>query len=1225
MSRLSIWSACLFGLGSAIIGLAPWGLSKAIGQPPAAKQADPKQADPKKTEPKKTEPKKTEPKPPETKSPTPKAPPEYTPTEVPVLILDGAPSPLELVRGLREQGMSDFALDYLHEVDTKTLPEDVKSALPLERARCQLDAADDEADEGTRTSLIAEAKDGFSNFLKANPTHPRAAEAYLALARLTSLEAKAQLTKARRVDLPPGEGGARDAAIQTQRAEAAAARPLFKAAASQFKAAADLIKAQLEKKPEQALRRALTQAQYDAELASGTNQFALGDTYLHASAQEKKERSDTIDEARKTFSTLANDHNTPARVGWVAHAWVAECEYEKDNVKVAQDGFNQILAATGADAEDGKRTVQFFQIRRKFVQGLGSLPDMASTEREARLWLIRYGNVRRAQAEAVAIRWYLAYSIQAQADSMLPPPPKQTDLKNPPSPKQTDLKTPPPPPPTVPPAARLRYADAERIYRTISQTDNEYSARAIRQRMYVVRRMLGEADRPPGDYSSFEECQMASLIQMSKLNDLEKTEGKESEVKARLRTIVSLLERAKMLSTDKDNPSDVAEVLIRLIYFYERTEQPYEAAVLGEYVARTIKVAGGKAALGGALGLDGYTVAATQIRITEEDKLEAARRSDRDRAFRLARFLDEKFPNDTATDRARHRLAALFYEDGKPVEAYDILLKIRPGYEQIGTIRLFQGAVAAQLLSARDSPLSPDRRKDVFRRTAGDLDKVARPVAEAPVEAARAYVSCRCRLSLLYLQQPKIDPDGEKADPGYAKARKIAEEAIAAVPGFRTLAADDKALNPDGWEMKLLAEDARTRAAFLESQTEFVTQHYEPAFAAVGPILAEMKQGKPYADEVKQALGLATPSKKEGANEEASSGPDSALKTRVLKTAEGVDKLRRDVIVLALRVRVKQGKADQGAELLALLKQYGGSIEANITTLQQLTGEIAGQIQSLRKVGKNDEAKAMSEGFGKLLDVLSQEPTLPPAVQIFLGQSLVLVGEFGKAEEALKKVPPPADKGLLAKPLSELKEDQRKQVLEYRRANLELLRCYRQAKKYPQGEALILAVMGTKEKPEWGNSSMEFRKEYAFLYEALGDDESDTKKSNALWGKAVQEWTFQSNLARKRLETQPKGEDGKPDNAAILRNKTAFFEAFFEYHRCIVKANMHLVKAGPKLQKTFDDIGKKFADMERQNGPDMVPEVRAKYAEFLLEVPELKKAYEAAGGKLFLEKPVVNG
>ena len=105
----------------------------------------------------------------------------------------------------------------------------------------------------------------------------------------------------------------------------------------------------------------------------------------------------------------------------------------------------------------------------------------------------------------------------------------------------------------------------------------------------------------------------------------------------------------------------------------------------------------------------------------------------------------------------------------------------------------------------------------------------------------------------------------------------------------------------------------------------------------------------------------------------------------------------------------------------------------------------------------------------------------------------------------------------------------------------------------------------------------------------------------------------------------PKGEDSKPDNAAILRNKTAFFEAFFEYHRCIVKANMHLVKAAPKLQKTFDDIGKKFADMERQNGPDMVPEVRAKYAEFLLEVPELKKAYEAAGGKLFLEKPATGG
>ena len=107
------------------------------------------------------------------------------------------------------------------------------------------------------------------------------------------------------------------------------------------------------------------------------------------------------------------------------------------------------------------------------------------------------------------------------------------------------------------------------------------------------------------------------------------------------------------------------------------------------------------------------------------------------------------------------------------------------------------------------------------------------------------------------------------------------------------------------------------------------------------------------------------------------------------------------------------------------------------------------------------------------------------------------------------------------------------------------------------------------------------------------------------------------------METMPKTPDGKDDNAAHLRNKNAYIESFFEYNRCILKANIHLKSA--KLKQTYEDIGKKFADIERLYGADIVPDVRARYAEFLQEYPELRKPYEVAGGKLFLEKPAETG
>ena len=85
--------------------------------------------------------------------------------------------------------------------------------------------------------------------------------------------------------------------------------------------------------------------------------------------------------------------------------------------------------------------------------------------------------------------------------------------------------------------------------------------------------------------------------------------------------------------------------------------------------------------------------------------------------------------------------------------------------------------------------------------------------------------------------------------------------------------------------------------------------------------------------------------------------------------------------------------------------------------------------------------------------------------------------------------------------------------------------------------------------------------------------------------------------------------------------KNAFFEAFFDVNRCVVKANLQLLKSNPmKLQGSLATVAGKFVDIEKQGGADINTEVRNKYVELLDEVPELKKAYQAAGGKLFLER-----
>jgi hypothetical protein len=758
-----------------------------------------------------------------------------------------APNPLDLARGLREQGMADLALEYLQDLIARpTIPDSVKDQIPLERAKCQLDAAVDEPDEGTRISLIGEAKEGFFTFVRnpKNASHARMPEAFLSLARLTSMDAKAQLGKARRMDVPQlAENSSNSAEVddakKRQKEEAAKARPLFKAASDQLKSAIGQLRKQLDQNPAAAVKKSLHQTLFEAELARGTNELALAETFISPDTMELGEKTKIVDEAQSIFSELIRMEGAPASITGVARAWVAECYNIKVEYAKAEEEEKRIDSSTGPEAEEAKRMVRFFRLRRAFLSALGARNELPQAAARCREWLRLYGNVKRAQTEAFAVRWYLGYTLELEGNALLPPPPK------------VPPKT-PQPPAALPPAARIRYQEAEKLFRLISQSDNDYTQRASRERMYVVRRLLGEADQPPSAYRTFEECQMASLIQMARAYDLQKAdpEKNKDEVKARQHAIVALLERARELATPQDNPADVADVNIRLIEYYRLTDQPYQAAVLGDHIARTTKTPGGKSALAGALGLIGYSLSTYQVKNVEAEKLDGIRKTDRDLAIRLAQYIDKTFPNDTATDRARHRLAGFLYEDQKPVEAYDALLKVRPGYEFIASARLLQGAIAYQLLLSKDSPLAENRRRDVFRRTTADLDKLVKPLTTAPEEDVRPYLTARWRLALLYNLEPRVDPEGNKIDPGYAKSRKVAEETLASIPSFHALIGEAKALNLDGWELRLQAEDARARAAVLEGTTLFAQGKLDEAYKAIGDLLADMNRSGPFVQQV---------------------------------------------------------------------------------------------------------------------------------------------------------------------------------------------------------------------------------------------------------------------------------------------------------------------------------------------------------------------------------------
>src|SRR5262245_17105320 len=231
------------------------------------------------------------------------------------------PSPLELVRGLRENGQGDLALEFLKEIESKPLSPDEKALIHLERAKCLLVLSEDEPDEGTRLGMVAEAKEGLNAFLLKHAKHPRAVEAHLVLAKLTSVDARLQLNRARRMEISEETS---ELDTTKKKAEAAKARPLFLLAAKRYTDASELLRERLKDATlDPITKKTLEREAFEADLAAGINQFNMAETYISPSAAEGKERNKYLDMAKETFTKLAAGP-TNNRTVWIAKAWIAE-------------------------------------------------------------------------------------------------------------------------------------------------------------------------------------------------------------------------------------------------------------------------------------------------------------------------------------------------------------------------------------------------------------------------------------------------------------------------------------------------------------------------------------------------------------------------------------------------------------------------------------------------------------------------------------------------------------------------------------------------------------------------------------------------------------------------------------------------------------------------------------------------------------------------------------
>lgn len=1086
--------------------------------------------------------------------------------------------PFALARGLRENGMADLAMDYLKEKVEPLAAKNpaMKELLLLERAKTRLESADQADDDNIRTALLAEARTGFDAFLKGSPSPELAAEAAVAVARVITLQAQAQLGRSAKAEDAAGE-----------KAEALKARPMFEEAAKRLDLAITqlenvLANSKLSINQERALRNELIQTYLNRAITK----LKTADTFVNPSAREVGLRGKLIDEAMAQFKELiAKFKGTSAE--YIARAWLGQCEVLKQAKSSYQKTFSDLARIRTPTADAGQRLARYFEA--KVLYDEQKYPE---AKKALTAWLRDYGRGR-PTAETYAARYYY-YLIQfGDVLKTIPKDPKDAEK----------IRYP------LAPAANSALREIERGFRRITQSDNDYSEKASKLRMRVVRFIVGDAEKKPAAITDFDECVMTALVKFQT-----SIEASGEERQKQFQDVVALLQRALELPPPEDSHKDIRDTKLRLVSAYLLAGQPYPAAVLGESLARSAGVRGASTgALAGLYAIQAYLAAAAKVPPTDAD----GKKIDQGRAVDMAKYLHKQFPADPNTDAARFTLGQLLYREGiflttDPVNdplggAFNAYAAVNTSSSRGLQARLLEGVSAFEIL--RPSTDLPAAVKSQIRaRIIADLRAIPKPSLGTGEDDAALYVQTQLLLSQLYLMDyPKGLVDAEKT--ANRVAMLIGEivpsaeryEAVAGIAATRS--AIQKA------RFAGFSEDERKRLGYLTEETRL-----RSVYGQLAPLFTEQK----YA----QVLARLNPELSHMTKSLANDNQNEQLKAAATK----LDEFRREkMIVMALQTRIREGNIDAAQGLFEKLKVMGGSLEATINSLTQLLAMVRPQIEELQRKGEEGKPQLdkLIAGISTLLDKVGQEKNLGPREKVFLGKALKDIGSYERAIPILEQVPAPAKPELLMEknPNAIANNEDRLSVIFYRGAQIELARAFRLSGNTAEAERVLKEAMGDDTKPGWAKTSPDFRKEALYTLEDKAAAIESARDAQAIWSDARNGWgkiagEYQAYLRQPIPKDPTKAAERKRIEPQI---KAMYFETFYEYLRCLTRANSSMLKDNPtKLAQSLGKLAEAVNNVDKSN-PDLTPEVRALFVDLLEQYPVLKAEYIKTGGKGFLK------
>lgn len=906
---------------------------------------------------------------------------------------------LRFIRELRERGDADLAMDLLSRLKKSPTPELAK-ALVLEEARTRLKAAADEPDTTKRLSQYAQAQADFQKYLAANPA---AFEVKADLAEVALLRGRTQLSRALLQDTPEG----RDA-------EGAKARDILVQAGALLKQVADeldkqIVAAKDDTPQEKLAKKRLEAERLRIELAIGVNLFDQGQTYSKTHKDDKVllERGKRMEAAYKVLNKLAGmDNNSP--YCWQAAAWAGRCLDETGEPKKARARFTTILEAPPSVAAEGQRLARYFRmlvIKDSPDPAVDKPSPSAILIDAATRWMADYPRHQKTQ-EAYGVRVLLAEIFTEQSAAAKTPAEKKLGLDK-----------------------------ANRLLKEVEATENDFTDRAKKLKIQIIG-ASGGFTVPVATLDSFDKCFVRAQYEILQIGEdakkLPPDQRKQAE-KSRIQTVIEALDRALTFPEGK-KPGLEANNARALFSYYALNSGKYKDAIrVGEEFARTDPRAA-QAPMAAIYALESYSqeLANREAMGATADEL----KEEKDRMLKLAQYMEERWPKETAGDVARFQLAAVMLREKNLTDKYPEIIRrlegVTPSFPGFARAQWELAQVAFQAEREKAPPMPGDKPDGYRTRAMAALERIPEPAAGGDPQAAHLWLLARVRLTRELFKAKKYD-----------LMQTAATNLRTKLPTLRT-DADDKRNEAIRNQLSYEIEELLLYARYGLAEAAYAANQFQPVAAMLDPLVKELNEGKLPPMRKNLQLGMA-------------------------------------LLGMDLKASVQLGQVPQAREVLKALSslsaEAGAETSAN-AILGQLSVLIQQQVEDLRK--KNNEAnlKKAVDGFTAILDDIVKQtpnPTLKFAVQ--LARCYSNMDQHDKAAKQLAAIPDPkagADAGL------------------YKGARLMLVRELRMAQdpkdekntKVEEARKVLDEVLGTDAKPNWGKRDINALKENVMLLEA---------------------------------------------------------------------------------------------------------------------------------------------